>query len=242
MIGAITSIEHLERWFKGNGEPYFTLKYAGPGERVIFRNDGAIEDIETAWDELRHQVEMQGASGRAMLEVLAYKKGRNNHALRTNVDIRAVTTNAQMAGINGMPGSMSSMVDYVDMKVELAMLKRDNEELEFRLMEPANTWERIIDKVSESPHLAGIAQMLIANLTKTGNASQQIAQQPKPDVEQPQHANGNPNHQFEQNILDTSRMLEMDHVTLSAKLKRLVETNPDLAKQILNESGNVSNT
>jgi len=239
MIGAITSIEHLERWFRGNALPYFTLKYAGPGERVIFRNDGAIDDMETAWDELRHQVEMQGASGRAMLEVLVFKKGKANHPVRTNIDIRNMPANSQNGNIAGLPGGIANVGDYVDMKVRLAMLERDNEDLMQQIDNPANTWERVIDKLSESPHLAGLAQMLISGLMKPGAPAQvgkqQQQQQPQPDYEPPQGANANPNHIFEQNILDTTRLLGIDHVTLSAKLKKLVETNPDQAKQLLSE-------
>ena len=129
MTGSITNIEQLEKWFRAGNLPFFSLKYAGTGDKTIFRNE-VWEDMEDAWEQLRNQVEAQASAGRAMLEILVYKKGSANHPLRTNVDIRPGYYPAQ-AGISG-PGmypqmGIGNVQEYVTKEVRIAMLERDNE-------------------------------------------------------------------------------------------------------------------
>lgn len=220
MQGSITNIENIEKWFKANGLPYFSLKYAGQGEKIIFRNE-VWDDVSEAWEHLRDQVQAQADGGRAMLELLVYNKGKANHPLRTNIDIRGAST--QLAGIGSIPGVYGGMENYIAQRIELEMLKRDNEELQAALENPVNVWERILDKVSQSPQLSGIAQVLISGLlarTQAPVSASAIAGVPE--------TRGGL-----ESLEDAARTLGTDPETLARKVNELVHQNPDLAKQLL---------
>ncbi len=221
MQGSITNIESLEKWFKANSLPYFSLKYAGHGEKIIFRNE-VWDDVTEAWEQLRDQVQAQADGGRAMLELLVYNKGKANHPLRTNIDIRPGST--QVAGIGSIPGIWGGNIEsYISQRIELEMLKRDNEELQAALENPVNVWERILDKVSQSPQLSGIAQVLISGLlarTQAPVSASAIAGVPE--------TRGGL-----ESLEDAARTLGTDFETLARKVNELVHTHPDLAKQLL---------
>lgn len=230
MQGAITNIESLEKWFKSNNLPYFSLKYAGQGEKIIFRNE-VWDDITEAWEHLRDQVQAQADGGRAMLELLVYNKGKANHPLRTNLDIRP-TAMTPVAGIGSTPGVYGGMESYISQRIELEMLRRDNEELQAQINNPINSWERILDRVAQSPQLAGIAQVLIAGLFSKGQApvmAQSIAGTPgsAPGTDADDESDGY------EHLEAAAEKLGTDPATLAKKVNELVNQNPDLAKSLL---------
>lgn len=243
MSGGITNIYDLERWFRGNSMPYFTVKYQGPGERIIYRNDN-IEDLTEAWEELKHQVESQAGAGRALLEVMVYQKGKNNHPTRTNVEIRDMASaRNQQSAISGAPQfGIGSIQEYVDNQVHVAMLERENQELKEALNSPTNTWERILDKISESPHLAGLVQTFIGTLMgKAGMPAPAVTGhfQPSPrqtDDEGNEITPPETDEQqelFIQNIQEVCATLGIDALTLAVKLNQLVQKNPAMAKTLI---------
>ena len=236
MTGSITNIEQLEKWFRAGNLPFFSLKYAGTGDKTIFRNE-VWEDMEDAWEQLRNQVEAQASAGRAMLEILVYKKGSANHPLRTNVDIRPGYYPAQ-AGISG-PGmypqmGIGNVQEYVTKEVRIAMLERDNEDLRNEINNPANTWERILDKVSESPNLAGIAQTFIALLASKFGAATPMMTPVNGTPLVAQEGEEYPDAMFE-NLETAAGLLGSSPEAVAAKLAQLVKQNPELAKTLLSQ-------
>lgn len=237
MTGSITNIEQLEKWFRAGNLPFFSLKYAGTGDKTIFRNE-VWEEMEDAWEQLRNQVEAQASAGRAMLEILVYKKGSANHPLRTNVDIRPGYYPSQ-PGIAG-PGmypqmGIGNVQDYVSKEVRIAMLERDNEDLKAALNNPANTWERILDKISESPHLAGIAQMFVGGiLSRFGQGAPVTMPVNGMPPTIPQEGEEYPDAMFE-DLEAAAGMLGTSPEAVAAKLAQLVKQNPELAKTLLSQ-------
>lgn len=248
MSGAITDIENLQRWFYGNGLPNFTLKYQGTGDKTIYRNKDTITDMNDAWEELRHQVDSQAEAGRAQLEVLVYSPGKNNHAIRTNLDIRGGYFNRAMApqptGIAGLPAGVGNLDSYIQERIDLALLKKENEELRDQLNSPANGWERILGIIADSPHLSGIAQtLLVGTLGKNNPALMQQAMaavngaptyagQPG-ELPAPDQVQGDPQTVFATNIQEAADNLGTDPVTLAVNLNRLIQSNPDIARTLL---------
>lgn len=234
MTGSITNIEQLERWFKSANLPFFTLKYAGTGDKVIFRNE-AWEDMEEAWEQLRNQVEAQASAGRAMLEILVYKKGGANHPLRTNLDLRPGYYPAQqgIAGpgyVGAFPG-IGSVQDYVQQQVKIAMLERDNADLQAELSNPANTWERVLDKIAESPHLAGIAQMFVHGvMSRFAPAAAPVMAAPVNGV--PAQEEAYPDDMYN-NLEEAANILDTTPEAIAAKVAQLVKQNPETAKMLL---------
>lgn len=237
MTGSITNIEQLEKWFRAGNLPFFSLKYAGTGDKTIFRNE-VWEDMEDAWEQLRNQVEAQASAGRAMLEILVHKKGAANHPLRTNVDIRPGYYPAQ-AGIAG-PGmypqmGIGNVQEYVTKEVRIAMLERDNEDLRNEISNPANTWERILDKIAESPHLAGIAQMFLGGLLgKLGQPAPVMTPVNGMPVEVSRESEEYPDAMFE-NLEAAAGILGTSPEAVAEKLAELVKQNPELAKTLLSQ-------
>lgn len=248
MIGAITNIDALRRWFDSNGLPFFTLRYEGANnERIIMRND-SIEDMEKAWQMLEDQVTAQAEVGRARLVVFVYKKGGHNNGIYTNIDLRpGYPTPGTQAAVSGMPAGMGSIAEYVDNRVHLAKLEWENEQLREQLNAPANVFERTMETISGIPGVADVLKILVAGLVGKINpeAMPQIQAvlngtpaatgTPDRDDDDDNAHNGaaDPQQQFADNINQTAELLGVDPLTLSAKLKALVKQNPEVAKQWL---------
>lgn len=244
MIGAITNIDALKRWFDSNGKPYFTLRYEGANnERIIMRND-AVEDMEKAWQLLEDQVAAQAEVGRARLVVLVYEKGKNNNAVYTNVDIRPGFSPASgaAAGIGTLPAGMGGIEGYIDNRIRIAKLEMENDQLKDALSSPANTFERITEVVSGIPGVADVLKILVAGLVGKVNPAAMPAIQAvlngTPDATgaadgDAGHDDTDPQQQFADNINDVAATLGVDALTLSAKLRNLVKANPEAAKQLM---------
>lgn len=243
MTGAITDIGSLQRWFMTNGRPFWTVKYAGPQERIIARNDN-VTDMAQAWDNLEAVVRMQTEAGRAVLEVLQYnsEKGAQGHALRTNVDIRDHAPRYAPAQVQpavaGMP-AIGDIQEYIDQKVNLALLEKENEDLRAAINAPSNMLERIVEKVSESPHLSAAVAQLIAGLFNRGAAMPMAVTGIQPDPAAPKPAADGDEHDeerdriFWENINQAAETLGVDDVTLAVKLNQLVQSNPAMAKGLI---------
>lgn len=244
MIGAITNIDALKRWFDSNGLPFFTLRYEGANnERIIMRND-SIEDMEKAWEMLSDQVTAQAEVGRARLVVFVYKKGGHNNGIYTNIDLRPgfAPAGAGTPGIGGLPAAMGGIEGYIDNRIRIAKLEMENEQLKDALHGPANTFERITEVVSGIPGVADVLKILVAGLVGKVNPAAMPAIQAvlngTPDATgaadgDAGHDDTDPQQQFADNINETAAALGVDALTLSAKLKNLVKANPEAAKQLM---------
>ena len=252
MTGAITDIQSLERWFKTNDRPFWSVSYAGPNPRVIARNDKTT-DVNQAWDNLEAIIKMQTEAGRAVLEVLQYgsDKGAQGHALRTNVDIRdpfgGYASNRMPAPAQGIAGygvqSIGDIKEMIDTEVALALLERENEELKAAINAPSNMLERVIEKVAESPHLSAAVAQLIAGLFNRGGtpvAVNGVTPPPPPPAAPPVHHVDTDDDDlteedrlFWDNINSAAQTLGVDVLTLAVKLNNLVQQNPAMAKSLI---------
>ncbi len=251
MLGAITNIDSLKRWFSDNGKPFFTLKYdggSGSTDRIILRND-SIEDMEKAWERLQSTVLDQADSGRARLALFTYEKGKhNNPTAYTFLDVRPGGHGAQgsnlPAGISGLPAGIGSVADYVDMKVKMAQLEWENDQLQQQLNAPANTFERTMETISGIPGMSDVFKILAAGLVSKVNPQAMPVIQgilngtpesgsAADDAAETHTDHADPQQRFSDNIQRTAAMLGTDPLTLSEKLMKRVIENPDLAKQYL---------
>jgi hypothetical protein len=245
MTGAITDIASLERWFKQNGRPFWSVKYQGPNERVIARND-SVTDVSQAWDNLEAIIKMQTESGRAVLEVLQYgsEKGAQGHALRTNVDIRdyggpryPVQQAPAVAGYHGV-GDIKELIEH---HVQLALLEKENEDLKAAINAPGSMLERVVDKIAESPHLSQVIGQLVAGLFNRAGApmpvpvngvTPQPAQPTSTDTDDDADLSEE-DRVFWDNIQAAAHTLGVDLPTLAVKLNALVQQNPAMAKSLI---------
>lgn len=135
MQGAISSIDAVERWFRSNEAPFFTLSYyssssaTGQGQ-VILRNL-KDSDINQVWERLKTTIIDQTGFGRAQLNLIVYTKpeGSNTPSGRTNIDLVSSPSynQGQVVGIGSLPAVGSGYISESD--------------FERRLKEEKNTWE-----------------------------------------------------------------------------------------------------
>lgn len=248
MIGAITNLDALKRWFFDNGKPYFTLRYdSGNGngntDRMIYKNV-VVDDMAEAWERLQNHVADQADAGRARLILIVYDKGKENNPIYTSIDIRPGHQAAQqnMPAISGLPPGVGSINELVDQKVNLALLQKENQDLKEQLAAPANQWERTVETLSGIPGMADVLKIAVAGIVaKFAPQSMPVVQgilngtpeamgEGAADME---HSDADPHMRFSNNIQDVSNILNVDPLVLSEKLKTLVRQNPDAAKQLL---------
>lgn len=175
MQGAISTIEAVERWFRANEAPFFTLAYyssstnTGQGQ-VILRNQKDIE-LDSAWNKLRSAIMDQTGFGRAQLNLIVYAKPEayNTPVGRTNIDLVA-NQMPQMAGIGSLPMvagsgyiSESDFSRRLNEERQKWEMKQEIEALRDQVQNPANDWMAGLERFAASP--LGIA--LISKFTGT---------------------------------------------------------------------------
>ena len=249
MIGAITNLDALRRWFYDNGKPCFTLRYdSGTGngntDRMIYKNV-VIEDMDAAWDRLQNHVADQANVGRARLALIVYDKGKENNPISTYIDIRPGYQSEQhgASAISGLPPGIGSINEFIEERVALAMLKKENEDLKEQLNQPQNNWERSIETLSGVPGISEVLKIAVAGIVA------KFAPQSMPVVagilngtsdamatgegDHDDGVAGDPQTRFTNNIQSTASLLNVDPLTLSERLNALVKQNPEVAKQLL---------
>lgn len=251
MIGAISNLDALKRWFLDNGKPFFTLRYdSGSGngnqDKMIYKNV-VIEDMQQAWERLQSHVADQAEAGRAKLALIVYDKGKENNPIYTAIDIRPGYQSGQQSmqpAISGLPPGIGSINELVEQKVTLALLQKENADLKEQLSAPVNNWERSLETISGIPGMADVLKIAVAGLVaKFAPQSMPVVQgilNGTPDAVGEGAADSDlsdtdPQTRFASNIQDVSNMLQVDPLFISEKLKILVRTNPDLAKQLLQQ-------
>lgn len=244
MVGAITTMEHLEKWFRSNNLPYFILAYAnGKGENQILKNEGegAIDNVDEAWELLRDQIEAQTMAGRAMLEVKVFANSKAKyHPIKTNVDMRTPYYGGNYAGVGQLP--TTSGVSALDVQKAIQdertkwELERRVEDLETALSAPSNIIERGLSMLGQYPALAGIVNNLIAGFVSQNNPTlgQQIANTTIAGMPETTEST-DPEQVFAQNINEAAKMLNTDPLTLSIKINNFVKANQDLAQSMLSQ-------
>ena len=213
----------------------------GTPERRIMQNtkvDNMEESLEFLVSTMRKLNHPDGVKFR----VMQYAPGKsNNPAQNYFVQVYERGGNnmpaTQVAGIGSLPGMYGGNIEaYISERIELAMLKKENEDLRAAINAPSATWERILDRVAENPAITGlITNLAIGWVGKTNPAlAQTLAQSamnghPNTDTDE----TGDPQTIFAQNIQAASDTLGIDPVTLAQKLNKLVQQNPEMAKQLL---------
>lgn len=245
--GALTTLEAVERWFFANG-PYWIIRYQNNSTGPISRNN-TVNDFNESWDKLERALMDLLGEGRALLEITAWPEGKANNAVKVDVILRDVDAvrgaylpAAQPAGIGNLPAGVGNIEQYIQEKVERAMMEREIQDLRAQINAPVNWAERLLDTVANSPQLAGIAQTLVAGLFAKTNpelaaramqAVNGLHNQQPARAEHDTDDTANDQEIFEQNIYGAANALGTDPVTLAVRLNALIQQNPDMARQLL---------
>ncbi|MEZ4925574.1 MAG: hypothetical protein R3A50_04810 [Saprospiraceae bacterium] len=229
MNGAITTIDALQSWFITSQKPFWTLRYFKPGAagEVIARNK-TEDDLTRSFELLRANVMSQAANNRALLQAFVYDQGKeNNYTAITNLDIQPagqmLPGHASIAGIPG--GSWDDMLKKEKVNWELEYKVR---ELEAAIENPPDDSERIvtmIERFSATP----IGSAIVARIL---GVPINIPANEVPVTGLP--GNENESDTFDDDLDAVTGALQVSDTVLMSKLRRLVESQPDVAKNILN--------
>lgn len=230
MQGGITNIQALKTWFYTTGKPFFTLRYYKPGAagEVVARNKNE-DDLTKAWELLEANVLGQAANTRALLQVFVYDQGKeNNYTALTNVDMQPGGVQTAVAGIGSLPGMYGhhgSFEAALKAEREKWEMEKRIDDLEAALEAPKDWGEQItgiFERISTTP----VGNVLIARIMGVPMTPQAAAPIAGPV--------GDAEDTFEEDLNVTTEALGVSDTELMAKLRRLVEAQPDMAKQILN--------
>lgn len=244
----LTRYEDLQHWFNSNQSnneegktpSHWTLYGGNYGEKEVrlcgnTRLDSPSESLSYLVDTIRRMNHPDGAKFRVQI----FKPGApNNYVAQAYVQIfegAANTATAQTAGIGNLPGT--STEQYIQERIDMALLRRENEDLKAQMNGPVSGWERFLDIIGQNEQLSGaIAGLLLGLANKNGIP----ATIPAPVTGHPStddnDDNDDPQTVFAQNIQSASNALHTDPVSLSRALNRLVTSNPELAKQIFSQA------
>lgn len=251
----LTRYEDVQHWFNqnqtddegGKTPSHWTLYGGNYGEKEIrllgnTRIDKPGESLAFLIDSIRRMNNPSGSKFRVQI----YKPGSpNNYSAQVFVQVfddaaqlqqrGASATAIQPAGIGNLPVLNET---YIQERIDLALLRRENEELKAALNGPGSTWERILDIIGQSEPLSLALSGLITNLAAKNGMTLPAAPIARPvtgspaPVDSDDDDTADPQSIFAESINAAASGLDTDPVTMARKLKKIVEQNPEFAKQI----------
>lgn len=244
----INTFDGLAKWFQANQKddkpsPHWTLYGGSWGEKEVrLLSNSRIDDSEKSLAFLVDSIRIMNNPDGTKFRILLYPHNApNNYTATVHVQIYENGANkpssaGQMAGIGSLP-AIQDIETRIAEKVELALLKAENEQLR-NGGENGTIWERVLGIIAESPHLsAAVGSLVNGILLKADPALAGNLVQPAPVTGTPSADNGAaPEDQqaaFVDNINQVCSALGVDAVTLAARLRQIVQANPLAAKQII---------
>lgn len=141
-----------------------------------------------------------------------------------------------------MPAGIGSVEQYVNERLETERLKWELGQLKDQINAPSEKWERVLEYISGVPGIDKVLQTVALGLVSKFNPSAMPAIQAamngtpqatgEPDGDDEE---ASPDQVFLENIQEASATLGTDPVTMAKKLNNLIKTNPDLARQLLQQ-------
>lgn len=247
----LTSYESLGRWFmdsKGvETAPHWNL-YAidyGQTEKLIGRYVKG-DDLEASGKHLERMIRDLNNPDGSKFRVMVYAPGKHNNSnAQAYVQIyerSQAPAPAQTSGIGNLPAGVGSIQQYVDERLETERLKWELAQLKEQVNAPSEKWERVLEYVSGVPGIDKVLQTIALGLVSKFNPAAmpaiQAAMNGVPGQQSGEHEpddESDPNAVFLSNIHEASETLGTDPVTMAKRLNNLIKTNPDLARQLLQQ-------
>lgn len=239
MQGAITTLEGLRDWFYTLQTPFWTLRYykpGGTGERIALNDSES--NLDGSWSMLSRCVADQSRNSRAQMQVLVYEAGKaNNYKAMTNLELNGSgAALAAVAGIGTLPqpskadidsriaGAVEAERERWELQARIAQLEEERER-----PDPADKIISVVERLANTPvGTALIARIMGVPLQPV--AVSNVAGTPKGHND----SDSEEEDTFAEDIDATAEILGVSDVELAAKLRKLVETNPAMAKNLLN--------
>lgn len=211
-------------------------------------SNSRLDDKEKSLEFLVESIRMLNNPDGTKFRILLYPvTGANNYTATAHVQIFENSAQGNrnlpaMAGIGNLPAGVmgGDWKTYLDEKVELELLKKENEQLRGG-MGSESMWERILGIIADSPHLsAAVGNLANAFVTKFDPAmagrlmqAQPVNGTPGSNAQDQAGAPEDPQAVFIENINAATGALGVDAVTLAKGLNKIIQNNPAMARQIL---------
>lgn len=245
----LTSYESLSRWFldsKGTEPaPHWNL-YAidyGQTEKLIGRYVKG-DDLEASGRHLERMIRDLNNPDGSKFRVMVYAPGKHNNSnAQAYVQIyeKSAAPASVAPAISGLPAGVGSIQEYVADKLETERLKWKIEQLESQINAPSNGFEKFMETLSIIPGIDGVFKAAVIGIIGKFNPAAMPAIQaamngiPNGGGEHDADEFDEPNAVFLRNIQAASAALETDPVTLAKKLNQLIQSQPNLARQLLQQ-------
>lgn len=255
----ITSFDNLQKWFYGQQRTedevsahwnLYGTRFGETEKRVSFNQ--TINDKDASFAHLAETIRFLNNPDGAVFRIQVFPKGKPNNPTG-NVYVQIfeksaaphsvmAPTSASGAAISGLPPGVGSIQEYVNKEVEMALMKKELQDLREMLAQPNTGWERAVETISGIPGIDKALHALVAGLvTKINPAAApavQAAMAGTPDAQtggnHDEDNDDDPQAVFADNINMAATRLQTDPVTLAKKINQLVHSNPEVAKQLLN--------
>lgn len=251
----ITTFENLQQWFSAQNKAgetashwnLYGTRFGETEKRVAF--NASIDDKQQSFDYLVQNIRSLNNPDGAVFRLQVFPKGKQNNPTGT-VYIQVYekapavpAVPASPAGIAGLPAGVGSLQDYIAEKVETERMKWEIEQLQEQINAPNNGWERALETIGAIPGIDKALQALVVGLVTKYNPQAIPAVQaamngtPSPTETPGEHDADDADDaqaMFANNINRASQTLGIDPLTLSAKLNQLIQSNPEIAKQLIN--------
>lgn len=246
----LTKYEDLQYWFNSNqssdesgtGAVHWTLYGGNYGEKEIrlmsnTRVNVPSESLAFLVDTIRRMNNPSGAKFRVQI----YKPGSpNNYTAQTFVQVFDGQQNPELrqqtaVGIGNLPAHMGE--SYIQERIDLALLRKENEELKNAATGTESLGERIFKLINENPEISSAIAGLITSVAAKNGLP--VSALPRPVTGSPESDDNdgeNPETVFIQNIQQAAGQLNTDPVSLAKGLNRLIQQNPEFAKQIFSQA------
>lgn len=245
----ITTYDNLQKWFldsKGSKPAPLWNLYAityGRSDQVVHRNV-EITDLEKSAEHLENTIRMfsdtDGAPPKFKLSVYAVGQP-NNPTATIEVQIRPSNySNPQMAGIGSLPMAGYVSIGELEHKLENERLKWKVQLLEDQMNAPSEKWERVVEHLSNVPGIDKVIQALAIGVVSKVNPAAlpavQAAMNGTPDAgEHEADGSEDPNVVFMQNAHEAANGIGVDPVTMMKQINKLVRSNPEMARQLMQQ-------
>lgn len=244
----ITSKNNLKSWFYQHGHPYFSI-YIGhissvrSGNRAaLYVKNDAVDTMDDAWDLLEKQLDIAENPG-AELTVMV----KENPSTSANSKTYFTYPQTAVVAVNG-PGTTGISQAQLNMAIENAMLKRDNEDLE-RELEHAKSptaKDRIMDAVAEQigPIIMGAMTMFAPGQVATSpirgpkhTPAIPPSGEEEPAVNEPQEITEEQKEEIQEKMTEVNQIFYdafgNEYVDVLYKLAKYVERDPAKAKTMI---------
>lgn len=250
----LTSIEDLKTWFLGNQRPYFTLYVLAGGSRknIVARNT-TEGDMDAAWKLLELHVTIQTKAAPVTMELITGTGGdKLNNPFTTEIRINPFSIPGNPAlmhpGIAGFgmnyPGvqsigfagiqSKGDLDEYLAGERKKWELEKRVEDLENAQSDDVEKWEKVLDKINESPALSGVIQMIAGRVLGGGTMPASVGSHAPPAHYQPTQPAENPVYdddtdhdtEYEQEMTDLMNATDMSDLELVKRINAFRKNDP----------------